>query len=68
MGEGTAPDNIKRYAFKPIPLAPGKENFETGLKLDANLVAQHQALNEKDFGKYKQLGNTKQQLDADKVE
>lgn len=54
---GTAPENLRLFLNNPLPIKPGKPNFETGLQLDLNLLAQNHALKAKDFDKYKELLN-----------
>lgn len=39
MGPGTAPQNLVAFSNKPIPIIKDTTNFDTGLRLDPNLVA-----------------------------
>lgn len=55
IDSSTAPENFKRFWNNPLPIKPGKPNFETGLQLNLSLLAQNIALKAKDFDKYKEL-------------
>lgn len=55
IDSSTAPENFKRFWNNPLPIKPGKPNFETGLQLNLSLLAQNIALKNKDFDKYKEL-------------
>jgi hypothetical protein len=39
MGAGTATANLLKFVNKPIPLMTNREDFETGLFMNTNLVA-----------------------------
>lgn len=68
LGPGTAPQNVKRFAHDQIALQPGKENFETGLSMDPQLLAQYQAIKVNDFERFKELRNPQLEFTVDDLD
>lgn len=69
MDKYTAPENRKKFAASKIPIPKNDQNdFDTGLKMNPQLIAQNIALNKNQISKYKELRNIQLDMKVDDLE